>query len=184
MILFIQVKLRSSSVLVVGAGALGCGCLPYLIGAGVGQVTVCDGDVVELSNLHRQVLFCEQDVGRNKAEVVAERLRLLNSGVVVMAVAQHCGYDERTTALVESHDIIADCSDNIGTRYLLNDACFLGRKILVGAAALRSEGSLARWGCTNGPCYRCVNPKPSHHESCRRCADHGVLGPIPGMCHH
>lgn len=167
-------------MLVVGAGALGCGCLPYLVGAGVGQITVCDGDVVELSNLHRQVLFCELDIGRNKAEVAAERLRLLNSDVLISAVAQHCGFRERTVMLVESHDIVADCSDNVGTRYLLNDVCFLGGKTLVVAAALGTEGSLARWNYEDGPCFRCVSPTPSHHESRRKCTDHGVLGPIPG----
>ena len=167
-------------MLVVGAGALGCGCLPYLVRAGVGQITVCDGDVVELSNLHRQVLFCELDIGRNKAEVAAERLRLLNSDVLISAVAQHCGFRERTVMLVESHDIVADCSDNVGTRYLLNDVCFLGGKTLVVAAALGTEGSLARWNYEDGPCFRCVSPTPSHHESRRKCTDHGVLGPIPG----
>ena len=169
-------------MLVVGAGALGCGCLPYLVGAGVAQVTVCDGDIVEFSNLHRQVLFREQDVGRNKAEVVAERLRSLNLGVVVMAVAQHCCYNERTTMLVASHDIVADCSDNVGTRYLLNDACFLSDKVLVGAAALGTEGTLVRWDYAIGPCYRCICPIPSYHESRRQCTDHGVLGPVPGVC--
>ncbi len=175
-----QAKLRSSSVLVVGAGALGCGCLPYLVRAGVGQITVCDGDTVELSNLHRQILFHELDIGRNKAEVAAERLRLSNSGVDIMAVPQHCGYDKQTIMRVKSHDIIADCSDNVGTRYFLNDACLLAGKILVVAAALGTEGSLTRWNYSSGPCYRCVSPAPSHHESHRQCADDGVLGPVPG----
>mmetsp|Transcript_9729 Transcript_9729/g.31777 ORF Transcript_9729/g.31777 Transcript_9729/m.31777 type:complete len:304 (+) Transcript_9729:359-1270(+) len=97
-----------------------------------------------------------------------------------MAVPRHCGYDKQTIMRVKSHDIIADCSDNVGTRYFLNDACLLAGKILVVAAALGTEGSLTRWNYSSGPCYRCVSPAPSHHESHRQCADDGVLGPVPG----
>ena len=156
-----QETIRESSALVVGAGALGCSCLPYLVGAGVGKVTVCDGDRVEASNLHRQVLFAECDIGRNKAEAAASRLQAMNSDVALVAVPRHCMYDECTSDLVEKHSIVVDCSDNIGTRYLLNDACFLAGKPLISAAALGIEGSLTRWGKTGGPCYRCVIPRPS-----------------------
>ena len=176
-----QETIRESSALVVGAGALGCSCLPYLVGAGVGKVTVCDGDQVEASNLHRQVLFAECDIGRNKAEAAASRLQAMNSDVALVAVPRHCMYDECTSDLVEKHSIVVDCSDNIGTRYLLNDACFLAGKPLISAAALGIEGSLTRWGKTGGPCYRCVIPRPSSLEARRRCADQGVLGPVPGV---
>lgn len=176
-----QKRIRESSALVVGAGALGCSCLPYLVGAGVGKVTVCDGDKVEASNLHRQVLFAECDIGRNKAEAAASRLQAMNSGVAVLAMPRHCIYDECTSDLVENHSIVVDCSDNIGTRYLLNDACFLAGKVLISAAALGIEGSLTRWGENGGPCYRCVIPQPSSLEARRRCADQGVLGPVPGV---
>ena len=176
-----QETIRESSALVVGAGALGCSCLPYLVGAGVGKVTVCDGDRVEASNLHRQVLFAECDIGRNKAEAAASRLQAMNSDVALVAVPRHCMYDECTSDLVEKHSIVVDCSDNIGTRYLLNDACFLAGKPLISAAALGIEGSLTRWGKTGGPCYRCVIPRPSSLEARRRCADQGVLGPVPGV---
>ena len=176
-----QERIRESSALVVGAGALGCSCLPYLVGAGVGKVTVCDGDRVEASNLHRQVLFAEDDIGRNKAEAAASRLQAMNSGVAVFAMPRHCMYDEWTSDLIENHSIVVDCSDNIGTRYLLNDACFLAGKVLVSAAALGTEGSLTRWGKNGGPCYRCVIHRPSPLEARRRCTDQGVLGPVPGV---
>jgi adenylyltransferase/sulfurtransferase len=90
-------------------------------------------------------------------------------------------YDECTSDLVENHSIVVDCSDNIGTRYLLNDACFLAGKVLISAAALGIEGSLTRWGENGGSCYRCVIPQPSSLEARRRCADQGVLGPVPGV---
>lgn len=176
-----QVKLRTATVLVVGGGALGCGCLPYLVGAGVGHVTICDGDIVEISNLHRQVMFAECDIGKNKAKAAAACLRAMNSGVTVIAMARHCTYDAWTLGLIENHVIVVDCSDNVGTRYLLNDLCFLSGKALVSAAALGREGSVARWGMGNGPCYRCVSPQPSLQEARRLCTDQGVLGPVPGL---
>lgn len=165
----------------VGAGALGCSCLSYLVGAGVGRITVCDGDSVEASNLHRQVLFAESDAGRNKADAAASRPRTMNSGVVVMAMAKCCSYDGWTSGLIDNHHIVVDCSDNVGTRYLLNDACYFAGKVLVSAAALGKEGSLTHWDRSGGPCYRCVSPRPTSHEARRLCVDQGVLGPVPGM---
>lgn len=174
-------KLREASVLVVGAGALGCSCLLYLVGAGIHSITVCDGDNVEASNLHRQVLFAEDDAGRNKAEAAANWLRAKNSGVTVLAMARHCAYSAWTWRLIQSHQLVVDCTDNVGTRYLLNDACYLSGKVLVSAAALGGEGSLTRWGRNGGSCYRCVTPRPTSHEARRQCVDQGVLGPVPGM---
>lgn len=172
--------LREASVLVVGAGGLGCSCLFYLVGAGVGRLTICDSDRVEVSNLHRQILFTERDAGKAKAESAVNLLRAMNSGVTLVAVARHCAHDRWTSELVNSHDVIVDCSDNVGTRYLLNDVCFLSGKVLISAAALGNEGMLTRWGRSGGPCYRCVVPGPSF-EARRRCVDQGVLGPVPGM---
>ena len=178
----IQANLQSSSVLLVGAGALGCSCLPYLVGAGVGQVTICDGDKVETTNLHRQVLFTECDVGRNKAKAAATRARAMNSGITVTAMPRHCAYDVWTMNLVIDHCVVVDCSDTVGARYLLNDICFLTKKLLISAAALGTEGSVTRWGTVNGgPCYRCVTPQPCLSEAGRQCADHGILGPVAGV---
>mmetsp|Transcript_28612 Transcript_28612/g.88725 ORF Transcript_28612/g.88725 Transcript_28612/m.88725 type:complete len:411 (-) Transcript_28612:1975-3207(-) len=176
-----QGKLREASVLVVGAGALGCACLPYLVGSGVGRVTVCDGDTVETNNLHRQTLFLESDAGKNKAAAAAGRLRRINSGATVLAMARHCSYDSWTSRLVENHAVVVDCTDNVGTRYLLNDACHVLNKVLISAAALKSEGSLTRWCTPGSACYRCVAPRPLTHEARRQCIDQGVLGPVPGM---
>ena len=176
-----QRKLRDSSALVVGAGALGCSCVSYLVGAGVGRITVCDRDEIEASNLHRQILFAESDAGKSKADSAVNRLRAMNSGVSLVAMARHCSHDEWTIELVKKHDVVVDCSDNVGTRYLLNDVCFLSGKLLISAAALGNEGTLTRWGRNGGPCYRCVVPRPSSYEARRRCVDQGVLGPVPGM---
>jgi len=176
-----QAAIGTASVLVVGCGGLGCGCLPYLVGAGIGRVTVCDGDVVDVTNLHRQVLYSEADAGTPKAIAAVARLRALNSTIAIRAVARPVRFDHETLSLVFAHDIVVDCSDNIGTRYLLNDTCFLARKPLIAAAALGVEGTLARWGKTGGSgCYRCVHPRPVTHEARRSCADRGVLGPVPG----
>jgi len=176
-----QAAIGAALVLVVGCGGLGCGCLPYLVGAGIGSLTVCDGDVVDVTNLHRQVLYSEADAGTPKAIAAVARLRALNSTIVIRAVARPMRFDHETLSLVFAHDIVVDCSDNIGTRYLLNDACFLARKPLIGAAALGVEGTLARWGNTSGSgCYRCVHPRPVMHEARRSCVDRGVLGPVPG----
>mmetsp|Transcript_11587 Transcript_11587/g.34496 ORF Transcript_11587/g.34496 Transcript_11587/m.34496 type:complete len:310 (+) Transcript_11587:672-1601(+) len=105
----------------------------------------------------------------------------MNSGVAVIAMVRHCTYDVWTSGLVENHLVVVDCSDNVGTRYLLNDICFLTGKVLISAAALGIEGSQTPWGMGNGPCYRCVSPRPSSREARRLCADQGVLGPVPGM---
>lgn len=174
-----QDRLTNLKVLVVGAGALGCPCLMYLVGAGVGHITIVDGDSIEVSNLHRQPLHSEAGKGMNKAESAAARLRELNSAVTLVAHPRHVMFDDWTTTQVEAHDCVVDCSDNVGTRYLLNDACGLASKTLFSASALGKEGSVSTYA-PGDACYRCLNPKPSTFEGRRRCADRGVLGPVPG----
>lgn len=180
-----QNRLNGMSVLLVGAGALGCACLPYLAGAGVGVITICDGDVVEIGNLHRQPLHDEAGarLKMNKAESAAARLRSLNSTIQIVAVARHVDFDDWTLRIVADHDIVCDCSDNVGTRYLLNDACFLGgKKTLISAAALGGEGTIAIYDFqANTSCYRCAHPEPSTFEARRSCAERGVIGPVPGV---
>ncbi|KAJ8604332.1 hypothetical protein CTAYLR_002504 [Chrysophaeum taylorii] len=176
-----QAEVSKLRVLVVGAGGLGCSCLAYLVGAGVSAVTICDADVVEVSNLHRQPLHTEAGAlaREKKVESAARALRALNPNVEIRAVSKRAGFDDATADLVKSHDVVADCSDNVGTRYLLNDLCFLAGKSLYSASALGREGSLSTYHWLSC-CYRCAHPRPATIEAKRSCADRGVLGPVPG----
>jgi molybdopterin-synthase adenylyltransferase len=174
-----QEKLRHASVLVVGAGGLGAPALFYLAAAGVGRLGVVDDDVVELSNLQRQILYNTGDIGRGKAETAAERLRALNPDVEVTA------YDRRVRAanvmeLVGDHDIVVTAVDNFPTRYLLNDACVLQRKTLVDGAVLRMVGLAMTIKGGETACYRCLFPEPPPPAAVVSCSEAGVLGPIPG----
>uniref|UniRef100_A0A8D0EKL1 Molybdenum cofactor synthesis 3 n=1 Tax=Strix occidentalis caurina TaxID=311401 RepID=A0A8D0EKL1_STROC len=175
-----QLLLARSSVLVVGCGGLGCPLAQYLAAAGVGRLGLVDHDVVETSNLHRQVLHGEARRGFPKAVSAAAALRLLNSTVQYVP---YCGALSPRTALelVRQYDVIADCSDNVPTRYLVNDACVLAGKPLVSGSALRLEGQLVVYNYQGGPCYRCLFPKPPPPETVTNCADGGVLGVVPGI---
>ncbi|XP_053102702.1 adenylyltransferase and sulfurtransferase MOCS3 [Hemicordylus capensis] len=175
-----QLRLSGCSVLVVGCGGLGCPLAQYLAAAGVGRLGLVDHDVVELSNLHRQVLHRESRLGTSKAGSAAAALRELNSGV--QCVPYEAALSPATALeLVRAYDLVADCSDNVPTRYLVNDACVLAGKPLVSGSALRLEGQLAVYNYQGGPCYRCLFPKPPPPETVTNCADGGVLGVVPGI---
>ncbi|XP_043119713.1 adenylyltransferase and sulfurtransferase MOCS3 isoform X2 [Puntigrus tetrazona] len=175
-----QVALSNISVLVVGCGGLGCPVAQYLAAAGVGRLGLLDYDVVELSNLHRQVLHTELTQGQPKALSAAQTIRRLNS--TVDCVPYHLQLSrENATQLIRQYDIVADCSDNVPTRYLVNDACVLTGKPLVSASALRMEGQLTVYNYRGGPCYRCLYPKPPPPETVTNCSDGGVLGVVPGI---
>ncbi|XP_071428774.1 adenylyltransferase and sulfurtransferase MOCS3 [Pithys albifrons albifrons] len=175
-----QLRLARSSVLVVGCGGLGCPLAQYLAAAGIGRLGLLDHDVVDTSNLHRQVLHGEAQRGRPKARSAAAALRRLNSAVHYVP---HCGALTPRSALrlVQQYDIVADCSDNAPTRYLVNDACVLAGKPLVSGSALRLEGQLAVYNHRGGPCYRCLFPEPPPPDTVTSCADGGVLGVVPGI---
>uniref|UniRef100_A0A8B9U5L4 Adenylyltransferase and sulfurtransferase MOCS3 n=1 Tax=Anas zonorhyncha TaxID=75864 RepID=A0A8B9U5L4_9AVES len=175
-----QLRLARCSVLVVGCGGLGCPLAQYLAAAGIGRLGLVDHDVVETSNLHRQVLHGEARRGIPKAVSAAATLRLLNSTVHYVP---YCGALSPSTALelVRQYDVVADCSDNVPTRYLVNDACVLAGKPLVSGSALRLEGQLVVYNYQGGPCYRCLFPKPPPPETVTNCADGGVLGVVPGI---
>jgi sulfur-carrier protein adenylyltransferase/sulfurtransferase len=176
-----QKKISSASVLVVGAGGLGCPALLYLAAAGVGSLTIVDNDDVSLSNLQRQVLFTEEDLGENKAERAAFRLRKLNSDIQVTAVAN--AFDSTCAeALVQPHDVILDCTDNFSTRYLINDVCVKFSKPLSYAAIYRFEGQSSFF--RNQPddaCLRCVYPEIPKPGTIQNCTQAGVLGVLPGI---
>ncbi|KAI9594110.1 hypothetical protein BDF19DRAFT_445987 [Syncephalis fuscata] len=175
-----QLRLKQARVLVVGAGGLGAPALLYLSAAGIGQLGIIDHDTVDIGNLHRQVIHNERRVGRSKAESAAETVRQLN---------RYCSVDVYDTALssdnamniVAKYDVILDCTDNVATRYLLNDVCVLNNKPLVSGSALRMDGQLVIYNYQNGPCYRCLYPVPPPPETVTNCADGGVLGVVPGI---
>lgn len=175
-----QDRLRRGTVLVVGAGGLGCPALLYLAAAGVGRLVVIDSDQVEVSNLQRQVLYATGDAGRPKALAAAERLRALNPHVVV---EPHVARLSRANALalVSSADVVLDGSDNFATRYLVNDACALAGRPFVYGAIQGFEGQVAVFNHAGGPDYRDLFPAPPPPGAAPSCAEAGVLGVLPGL---
>lgn len=175
-----QDALRKASVVVVGAGGLGSPVLLYLAAAGVGRIGIVDDDVVELSNLQRQVLFATPDVGRPKAEVAAERLAALNPEVAPEPSTERL---RAATAgeLIDRYDVVVTAVDNFPTRYLLNDACVLAGKTLVDGAVLRMTGLAMTVKGGETACYRCLFPEPPPPAGVVSCSEAGVLGPIPGL---
>ncbi len=175
-----QDALRAGSALVVGAGGLGAPVLYYLAAAGVGRIGVVDDDVVELSNLQRQILFTTSDIGRPKADVAAERLTALNPEVVI---EPHTTRLDAATAFstIDRYDVVVTAVDNFATRYLLNDACVLHHKILVDGAVLRMTGLAMTVKGGETACYRCLFPEPPPPAGVISCSEAGVLGPIPGL---
>ena len=175
-----QRKLKAARVLLVGAGGLGSPLALYLAAAGVGRLGVVDFDRVEASNLQRQLLFGEADLGRDKVAAAAERLRAVNPHVEVEQHATRLTA-ENTLELLRPYDVIADGSDNFATRYLVNDACVLLGKPDVWGAVQRFEGQLAVFWAARGPCYRCLFPEPPPPGAVPSCAEAGVLGVLPGI---
>ncbi len=175
-----QERLKASRVLLVGAGGLGSPAALYLAAAGVGRLTLVDPDRVDRSNLHRQILYGEADVGRPKLEVAAARLHDTNPHVEVGAVPERFGA-ANAAALVADHDVVLDGTDNFAARYLVNDACVLAGKPNVFGAVLRFEGQVAVFWASRGPCYRCLFPEPPPAGLVPSCAEAGVLGVLPGI---
>ncbi|XP_070578956.1 adenylyltransferase and sulfurtransferase MOCS3-like [Ptychodera flava] len=175
-----QVALANTSVLIVGAGGLGCPSAVYLAAAGVGCLGFIDYDDVELSNLHRQVLHTEDRIGVPKSASATTAIKGLNSSV--LCVPYHLALNSSNAlSIISRFDIVLDCSDNVATRYLLNDACVLTGKPLVSGSALRFEGQLTVYNYKDGPCYRCLYPTPPPPETVTNCSDGGVLGVVPGI---
>jgi len=174
-----QEKLKSARVLIVGAGGLGSPAALYLAAAGIGTVGIADGDLVDESNLHRQILFDTADVGEPKATVAARRLRALNPEIRVEAHALRVNAGN-ILQIARSYDVIVDGSDRLATRYLLNDACVILRKPLVSAAIHRFEGQAMTYVPDAGPCYRCLFPDASD-DIVPNCAQAGVLGVLPAV---
>ncbi|GAM86552.1 hypothetical protein ANO11243_045660 [Dothideomycetidae sp. 11243] len=182
-----QLKLKSSRVLVVGAGGLGCPAATYLAGAGVGTLGLIDGDTVESSNLHRQIAHATSRVGMTKVSSAISYLRDLNPNVHYVAHETHL-FPSSALAIFEQYDLVLDCTDHPTSRYLISDACILTGKPLVSASALRTEGQLIVLNypprppgdTTGGPCYRCIFSVPPPPETLTSCSEGGILGPIVG----
>lgn len=175
-----QLRLSQCSVLVVGCGGLGCPLAQYLAAAGVGRLGFVDYDEVEMNNLHRQVLHSEKRIGMPKAISMMTALQQLNSNVEYVPYQMTLS-PANAVPLIRQYDIVADCSDNVPTRYLISDACVVTGKPLVSASALRWEGQLTIYNHQGGPCYRCLFPIPPPPETVTNCADGGVLGVVPGI---
>ncbi len=175
-----QEKLKQSSVLIVGLGGLGSPLALYLAAAGVGRLGLVEFDDVSRSNLQRQILYRDQDVGRSKIAIAAESLPDLNPQVKVDVHSVRVSAGE-IADLVADYDLVADGSDNFATRYLVNDACVAAGKADVWGAVHRFEGQVAVWGLADGPCYRCLFPDPPPAGLVDNCADAGVLGVVPGV---
>jgi adenylyltransferase/sulfurtransferase len=178
-----QAKLIEARVLVVGAGGLGAPLLLYLGAAGVGTLGVVDNDTVDLSNLQRQVIHDETTLGLAKTASAKARLSKLNPEVKVVEHEERLNA-ENVERLIADYDIVADGSDNFRTRYLLNDACYKSRKILVSAALLRFDGQLSTYKAHLGaghPCYRCIFPDQPPADLIPRCEEAGIFGAVAGV---
>lgn len=158
----------------------GCPSALYLAGAGFGHLGIVDYDTVEITNLHRQLLHKEHSAGTPKSTSAKRSLLELNSAI---QITEHIVQINSQNALdiIKSYDIVLDATDNVATRYLLNDACIMLKKPLVSGSALQFEGQLTVYGYANGPCYRCIFPKPPPANTVTNCGDGGVIGAVPGV---
>ncbi|KPN74153.1 HesA/MoeB/ThiF family protein [Neisseria sp. 74A18] len=175
-----QQKLLDASALVVGCGGLGAAVLPYLAAAGVGHLIIADHDTIDSTNLQRQITFTEADIGLNKAEVMAGRLKNINSRIRISAFNEQLT-EERLTDLMAGVSIAIDCCDNFTTRQAVNRASVATRTPLVSGAAVRFEGQLAvyRPDLTDSPCYACLFD--GKHADDGACAVFGVFSPLVGI---
>jgi molybdopterin/thiamine biosynthesis adenylyltransferase/rhodanese-related sulfurtransferase len=174
-----QLKLKKSSVLIIGAGGLGSPVALYLAAAGVGRIGLVDFDEIDASNLQRQILYTSADVGQPKAATAAKRLCALNEHIEVRVHAEKLSATN-ALELLSQYDVVADGTDNFTTRYLVNDACLLTGKSNIYASIFRFEGQVSVFASPGGPCYRCLYPQPPAPGSVPSCAEGGVLGVLPG----
>ena len=175
-----QRKLKNSTVVVIGAGGLGCPVLSYLAAAGVGSITIIDDDVVSLSNLQRQILFTTDDINLPKAETAAKKISSLNPSIKVDFIRSRLSSENALTVLAPA-DVVVDCTDNFPTRYLVNDACVLLDKPLVYGSVFRYEGQVAVFNYKQGINYRDFYPLPPDPQSVPNCEEGGVLGVLTGI---
>jgi molybdopterin/thiamine biosynthesis adenylyltransferase/molybdopterin synthase catalytic subunit len=190
-----QQKLKDSSVLIVGAGGTGCPALQYLVGAGVGRISICDFDVVDASNLHRQPLFTAADIGKKKADIASERLRANNPFVVIDSISQKID-SSNAARMMKGYDVVLDCTDNLEAKFCIADACREQSKTLIQASIHGFSGEILLWRPATsetksqtdyqGQCYRCMWPskdalQDNGRDCISSCTQSGVLGAVPGI---
>lgn len=175
-----QQKLAEARVLVIGAGGLGVPVLTYLNAMGVGTIGIVDNDTVAMTNLHRQVLYGQGDVGQSKVVTALERLKAQNSETELVVYPTLLEVDN-ALEIIQEYDVIVDASDNFPTRYLVNDACVILEKPFVYGALHGYEGQVSVFNYRGGPTYRCLFPRMPREDEVPNCNEHGVLGIIPGI---
>jgi molybdopterin/thiamine biosynthesis adenylyltransferase len=176
-----QEKLKQASVIIIGAGGLGCPVLQYLTAAGVGRVAIVEFDMVDEANLQRQILYGSDDVGKLKSIIAKNRLENLNSFVNIEIFNLRLG-SENALHILKDFDVIVDATDNLETRYIINDACIILDKPMVHGAIYKFEGQVSVFNYKGGPTYRCYNPLPSMKEFRNPTpAETGLFGVLPGI---
>lgn len=175
-----QQRIAAGTVLVIGAGGIGCAAAQYLASSGIGHLKIADFDTVDETNLGRQVLYTPDDLDERKAVVAAKRLRALNPDIEITPITARL-QDTELLEAVASADVVLDGCDNFATRFQVNDACVASGRRLISGSAIRLEGQLAIFGPDYGttPCYRCLYAEAD--ESMDSCAGNGVLSPVPGV---
>jgi sulfur-carrier protein adenylyltransferase/sulfurtransferase len=173
-----QQKLQQAKVLIIGAGGLGVAVLPYLVAAGIGEIGIIDDDRIEVSNLQRQVIYKSSSVGKSKVLEAAAMALALNPSIKVNAITQKLD-SKNAISLFEKYDIIVDATDNLNTKYLINDACCLTKKPFVYGSVYKFEGQVSVFNYENGPTYRCLFPEEINEA--RNCNDAGVMGISVGI---
>ncbi len=176
-----QEKIRKAHVLLIGAGGLGSPASLYLAASGVGRITLCDGDAVDLTNLQRQIALRLSDLGRNKALATRDSLLAINPDIDVVTLTERLS-GEALACQIAMADVVLDCSDNFATRHAVNRACVLHRKPLVSGAAIRFDAQITVFDprATDNPCYECLYPENALDEEVR-CAVMGVFSPLVGI---
>lgn len=175
-----QKKLLESKVLIVGAGGLGSPSIYYLAAAGIGTIGIIDADIVELSNLQRQIIHSTHDLGKLKVESAKETVLGLNDDVKVITYKERLD-SSNIMEIIKDYDIVLDGTDNFPTRYLINDACYLTGKTNIHGSIFRFEGQATVFKPDAGPCYRCLYPEPPPPGAVPSCQEAGVLGVLPGI---
>lgn len=175
-----QIKLKSSKVLLVGIGGLGSPTAIYLAAAGVGTIGIIDPDIVDYSNLQRQVIHFTSDVGRPKIDSAKEKILKINPEIQVKTYQEYLSKDN-ALKIIQEYDLIIDGTDNFSSRYLINDACVLSNKPFIYGGVFRFEGQCSVFNYNNGPCYRCFFQEPPDQNEMPSCAEAGVLGILPGI---
>ncbi|MDO4623429.1 MAG: molybdopterin-synthase adenylyltransferase MoeB [Eubacteriales bacterium] len=175
-----QKKLMNAKVLIIGAGGLGAPAGLYLAAAGVGTIGIADADVVDLSNLQRQVIHTTDDIGKAKVESAAETMRAINPDVTVKTYRDYV-YSGNIMDLIKDYDFIIDGTDNFPAKFLINDACVMAQKPFSHAGIIRFKGQLMTYVPGEGPCYRCVFKNPPPKDAVPTCKQAGVIGAMGGV---